>query len=67
MIRLTSVTSSGYRTHYVNPENIARITEASASSQWHGIRTFVKLFDGETLECSEGINEVHALIEAAKP
>lgn len=53
MITLTTPNSSGYTTHYVAKENIARITEAGTSSQWHGIRSYVKLFDGTTLECSE--------------
>lgn len=53
MIKLTSPNSNGYATHYVSPENIARITEAGASSQRHGIRAFVRLFDGDVLECSE--------------
>jgi hypothetical protein len=53
LIRLTTPNSSGYETHYVAAENIARITEAGVSSQWHGIRSFVRLFDGAVLECSE--------------
>ena len=53
MLRLTTPNSSGYETHYVAPANIARITEAGVSSQWHGIRSFVRLFDGAVLECSE--------------
>lgn len=53
MIRLTSPTGSGYTTHYVHHEGIARITEGGASSQWHGIRAYVRTFDGQVLECSE--------------
>ena len=53
MIRLTTPSSNGYETHYVAPANIARITEAGTSSQWHGIRSLVRLFDGAVLECSE--------------
>ena len=38
------------REHYVAPGAIAKLTEAGTSSQWHGIRCFVKLFDGTTIE-----------------
>ena len=65
MLRLTTPRiSSGYETHYVAPANIARITEAGVSSQWHGIRSFVKLFDGVVLECSEVAADIAAQIEA---
>ena len=69
MIRLTSPNSSGYETHYVAPAAIARITEAGVSSQWHGIRSIVKLFDGTTLECSEvacDIAKQHAAAQEQK-
>lgn len=65
MIRLTTPTSSGYATHYVAPSNVARITEAGASSQWHGIRSIVRLFDGEVLECSEVAHDIQRLVNAA--
>lgn len=58
MIRLTTPNSSGYTNHYVAPNNIARITEAGTSSQWHGIRSIVKLFDGKVLECSEVASDI---------
>jgi len=63
MIKLTSPTSYGSTTHYVAPANICRITEAGASSQWHGIRSIVRLFDGTTLECSEGVKDIYAAVE----
>ena len=53
MIRLTTPNSSGCVTHYLAPSAIARITEAGPSSQWHGIRAYVRTFDGKVLECSE--------------
>lgn len=58
MIRLTTPSAA----HYVSTENIARITEAGASSQWHGIRAFVKLFDGTTLECCESADQIAKLV-----
>ena len=32
---------------------IAEVREAEASSQWHGIRAYVKTFDGRTFEARE--------------
>jgi hypothetical protein len=66
MIRLTSPTSSGYETHYVAADNIARITEAGVSSQWHGIRSFVRLFDGAMLECSEVASDISKQVSEAR-
>ena len=66
MIRLTTPTSSGNTTHYVSPQNIARVTEAGASSAWHGIRSYVRTFDGAVLECSETVQEIFDAIEKAK-
>lgn len=65
MIRLTCPNSSGYTTHYVSPQNIARVTEAGVHSQWHGIRSFVRTFDGAVLECSETAHEINAAIAKA--
>ena len=64
MIRLTIPHTGGCRTHYVAANGIAAVIEAGASSQWHGIRSFVKLFDGSTLECSETASEIAAQIVA---
>lgn len=55
MIKLTSPKGT---TQYVAPSAIALITEAGNSSQWHGIRAYVKLFDGKTIECSETADEI---------
>lgn len=63
MIRLTTQQGA----HFVNLENIARISEAGVSSQWHGIRSFLKLFDGTTLECHETASDIAKQIsDAAK-
>lgn len=63
MITLNTRTSSGHITHHVAASNIARITEAGASSQWHGIRAIVKLFDGDVLEVEETASEVRAMVD----
>lgn len=46
------------RKHYLAPSAIARVTEAGVSSQWHGVRSIVRTFDGETLEVSETPEEI---------
>lgn len=63
MIKLTSRTSSGTTEHYVATSAIARISEAGASSQWHGIRAHVTLFDGQKLEVEQQASEINKLIE----
>lgn len=62
MITLHSRTSSGYITHHVAASNIARITEAGKSNQWHGIRAIVKLFDGDVLEVEETASAILAMV-----
>jgi uncharacterized protein YlzI (FlbEa/FlbD family) len=61
MIKLTGI--DGQR-HYVAVQNVARITEAGTSSQWHGIKSYVKLYDGTTLECRESADQVHDHVQA---
>lgn len=51
---------------YVSPQAIARIIEAGPSSQWHGIRAYIKTFDGATLECSETAHEINVAIAKAE-
>jgi hypothetical protein len=63
MIRLSSLHSGTVQ--YVSPQAIARVIEAGASSQGHGIRSIVKTFDGATLECSETAHEINAAIAKA--
>lgn len=59
MIKLTDING---RSHYLAPDNIARITEAGVSSQWHGIRAFVKTYDSVTLEVQESADQIAAQI-----
>lgn len=65
MITLHTRTSSGCITHHINPKAIARITEACPSSQWHGIRAIVKMFDGGILEVEETADAARALVDKA--
>lgn len=41
------------RKHYLHPDAIARISEAGASSAWHGIRSIVHMFDCRLIEARE--------------
>ena len=59
MIRLTDING---RTQYLAPQSIARITEAGASSQWHGIRSFVRTSDGKIIEVRETADEIATMI-----
>lgn len=52
--------------HYVAPSAIAQISEASASSQWHGIRCYVKLFDGTVIESGDTADRIVAATEKEK-
>ncbi len=55
MIELSAIDG---RKIYLAPAAIAEITEAGASSQWHGIRAYVRTFDGRTLEVRETASEI---------
>lgn len=50
------------RVVYLSPQAIAWIKEAGVSSQWHGIRCYVKCQDGELIECTQTAEEVNAAI-----
>lgn len=54
------------RTILLHPEAIAQVTEAGTSSQWHGIRAYVKTFDGRTLEVRETWACINALLREAR-
>lgn len=50
---MINLTDNKGRDHFVAPSAIARVTEAGASSQWHGICAIVHTFDGQVLEVRE--------------
>ena len=60
MIKLTTTGSSGLRSQYVAATNVARITDAGPNC--HGIRSYVQLFTGQTLDCAETAVEINDLI-----
>ena len=60
MIEVTNI--NGQR-HFLARKAVARVIEASPSSQWHGIKAFVKLFDGGTLEVRESAQMIAGQID----
>ena len=63
MIRITDLTG---KTHYLAVLNIPRGSEAGTSSQWHGIRSFVRTSDGQTIEATETADQIAALVTKAE-
>ncbi len=62
MIKLTNYDG---KKHYVAPSAIACVTEAAASSQWHGINAIVKMFDGKLLEVNDTAESINdAIVES---
>lgn len=55
----------GHR-QYVSAGAIARIVQAGASSQWHGIRSLVHLFDGGVIESRNTADELALTLHAAQ-
>ncbi len=55
MIKLTDTKGNS---HFVAPSAIARVQEASTSSQWHGVCAIVHTFDGQTLEVRERSTDI---------
>lgn len=44
---------------------ISEIIEAGASSQWHGIRAYIRTFDGRTIEVRETASEIARMTRSA--
>jgi hypothetical protein len=63
MIEVTDC--SGHR-HYLAPAAIASVSEAGTSSQWHGIRSYVRLFDGRVIEARETVEKVVSALTEIK-
>lgn len=59
MIRITDING---RQHLLHKDAIARLTEGGPSSQWHGIRTYVRTFDGTVIEAQETLSEIERRI-----
>ncbi len=63
MIKVTDIDG---RARYVAAEAVASVSEAGSSSQWHGIRAIVKLFDGAVIEAREEAGQLAAAVERAR-
>jgi len=50
---MITLTGTNGNKHYLAPSAVASVTEAGVSSQWHGIRAYVKTFDGQMIEVRE--------------
>ena len=46
------------RCHMVNTDAITRVSEAGASSQWHGVKTIIRLIDGSVIEARSTMNDL---------
>lgn len=55
MIRITDINGLA---QLIAPLAIARLVEAGTSSQWHGINTYVHLFDGAVVEARETMADI---------
>lgn len=54
------------RRHLLSVQDIARIIEASASSQWHGIRAIVRTADGAVIEVRDDFDDLRRRIADAR-
>lgn len=61
MIKLTGLNGE---THWLTRDVIAQVTEAGASSRWHGIRAIVRTFDGRVIEAQQDAAAIVRLIDA---
>lgn len=48
---------------FLAPSAIAEVLEAGASSQWHGIRAYIRTFDGRTIEVQESASEIAKMLQ----
>ncbi|PKQ81874.1 hypothetical protein CJP16_03500 [Aeromonas sobria] len=63
MILLTDI--NGCK-HAVSTDAISRVSEPSTSAHWHGIHSYVHLFDGEVISARQHVNEILRLIAEEK-
>lgn len=60
---MITVTDTKGQKHRLALDAIARVTEASLASRWHGIRTYIKTFDGAELSVVEDHDQIAEQIE----
>nr|WP_180317981.1 hypothetical protein [Delftia acidovorans] len=61
---MIEVTDRNGSKHLLNPDGIVRVSEAGASCQWHGIRSYIETMRGTTIECQQSVQEVRKLLQA---
>lgn len=64
-MNLIEITDFNGATQYVSAGAVEQITEAGASSQWHGIRSIVRLFNGKVIESQNAAYEVALMVKRA--
>lgn len=64
MIRVTDINGLDV---YMAARNVASVNEAGQSSQWYGIRSIVRTFDGAVIECQQEARHVARLIAEDVP
>lgn len=48
---------------FLAPSAVAEIIEAGPSSQWHGIKAYIRTFDGRTIEVRESASEIARMLQ----
>lgn len=63
---MIEVTDSRGGRQLLNPDGIVRCMEASPSGKWHGINSYIKTFDGGTIECQQSVDDVLTMIRTCR-
>lgn len=61
---MITVTDTKGQKHHLALDAIAKVSEASLSSRWHGIHAYIKTFNGDELGVREDAQQVLAQIKA---
>ncbi|MFM5576919.1 hypothetical protein ACET8O_20390 [Aeromonas veronii] len=61
---MITVTDTNKQTHHLALDAIAQVSEASLASRWHGVRTYIKTFEGVELMVLEDHEQIAGQIEA---
>lgn len=60
---MVEIEDQGGRKHMLHPDSIASISEAGTSSQWHGIRAYVRMRGGSIIESRSSVDEIRAQLK----
>lgn len=61
MIKINAALSS--KSHYLAASAIAQISDTDAASQYRGIRSVIKTFDGDRIESNEPASVIAAQVD----